>query len=142
MVASKELRKELLAFQRDFYKNSITESASAPVKAYVFGDERDQTKTKEFVTMLQRHQIDVFQLNNPVKSGGLDFPKQHSFVVPTAQSQHRLIKAIFEKTFTYQDSLFYDITSWTMPLAYGLKYAELNSSQFNNNLLGASIYQH
>jgi hypothetical protein len=136
MEASKQLRKELLSFQRDFYKNSISESASAPVKAYVFGDEKDQTKTKEFITMLQRHQIDVFQLNNTVKSGGLDFQKQHSYVVPTAQSQHRLIRAIFEKTFKYEDSLFYDITSWTMPLAYGLKYAELNASQYNSNLLG------
>jgi hypothetical protein len=137
MEGSKQLRKELLAFQRDFYKNSISEAASAPVKAYVFGDEHDQTKTKEFITMLQRHQIDVFQLNNSIKSGGLDFQKPYSYVVPTAQSQHRLIKAIFEKTFKYQDSLFYDITSWTMPLAYGLKYAELNASQFSNNLLGA-----
>ncbi|MBA2330319.1 MAG: zinc carboxypeptidase [Flavisolibacter sp.] len=137
MEASKQLRKELLSFQRDFYKASISEAASASVKAYVFGDEHDQTKTQEFITMLQRHQIAVFQLVNNIKSGGLDFQKQHSYIVPTSQGQHRLIRAIFEKTFNYQDSLFYDITSWTMPLAYGLKYAELNASQFNNNLLGA-----
>ncbi|MDQ3550425.1 MAG: M14 family metallopeptidase, partial [Bacteroidota bacterium] len=110
MEASKQLRKELLSFQRDFYKASISEAASASVKAYVFGDEHDQTKTQEFITMLQRHQIAVFQLVNNIKSGGLDFQKQHSYIVPTSQGQHRLIRAIFEKTFNYQDSLFYDIT--------------------------------
>ncbi|HYC27773.1 MAG TPA: zinc carboxypeptidase, partial [Chitinophagaceae bacterium] len=52
---------------------------------------------------------------------------------------HRLIRAIFEKTLNYKDSLFYDITSWTMPLAFGLPYAELTATNFNQNLIGGSV---
>src|SRR5689334_3730496 len=39
--AARVLRKEFLAWQRDFYKSAITESAAAAVKAYVFGDKND-----------------------------------------------------------------------------------------------------
>ncbi|MFN2440731.1 MAG: M14 family metallopeptidase, partial [Chitinophagaceae bacterium] len=136
LEAAKALRKEFLAFQRDFYKNVQTAAVSAPVKAYVFGDEKDKGKTSEFITMLQRHQIDVYELNNAVKADGNEFKTGTSFVVPTAQTQHQLIRAIFEKTLSYKDSLFYDITAWTMPLAFGLSYTELNAVSFNNNLLG------
>ena len=59
--------------------------------------------------------------------------------MPANQPQYSLIKAIFEKTLNYKDSLFYDITSWTMPLAFGLPYAELNAAQFNTGLIGERI---
>jgi hypothetical protein len=50
-----------------------------------------------------------------------------------------VIRAIFDKTLNYKDSLFYDITSWTMPLAFGLNYAELDATTANTNLLGVAI---
>jgi len=136
LEAAKSLRKEFLSFQRDFYKTVQIAAGAASVKAYVFGDEKDKGKTAEFITMLQRHQIDVYELNNAIKADGNEFKRGTSFVVPTAQTQHQLIRAIFEKTLTYKDSLFYDITAWTMPLAFGLSYAELNATGFNNNVLG------
>ncbi|HYH14644.1 MAG TPA: zinc carboxypeptidase, partial [Flavisolibacter sp.] len=136
LEAVKNLRVDLLAMQRDFYKTALSDAAAAPVKAYVFGDEKDRGKTATFLTMLQRHQIEVFNVNNTLRAEGVDFKKGSSYIIPANQPQHRLIRAIFEKTLTYQDSLFYDITTWTMPLAFGLPYAELNASQFNQGLLG------
>ena len=136
LEAAKSLRKEFLSFQRDFYKTVQIAAGTASVKAYVFGDEKDKGKTAEFITMLQRHQIDVYELNNAIKADDNEFKRGTSFVIPTAQTQHQLIRAIFEKTLTYKDSLFYDITAWTMPLAFGLSYAELNATGFNNNVLG------
>jgi len=136
LEAVRNLRTELLAMQRDFYRNAINESAAAPVKGYVFGDEKDMGKTTAFLTMLQRHQIDIYNLNNNINADGNEFRKGKAFVIPANQPQHRLIKAIFEKQLKYEDSLFYDITSWTMPLAFGLPYAELTAAQYNSNLLG------
>jgi len=136
LEAAKNLRTELLSMQRDFYKNALSEAAGAPVKAYVFGDEKDRGKTATFLTMLQRHQIDVFNLSNNLRVEGNEFKKGSAYIVPANQPQHRLIRSIFEKTFNYQDSLFYDITSWTMPLAFGLPYAELSAAQYKTDLLG------
>ncbi|MGK2863322.1 MAG: zinc carboxypeptidase, partial [Chitinophagaceae bacterium] len=130
------LRKEFLQWQRDFYKSAITESNASPVKAYVFGDEKDHAKTYEFIEMLLRHQVEVYELKNELTTGATTFKKENSFVVPSAQPQWRLIKTIFEKTLDYKDSLFYDITAWTMPLAFGLPYAEINASQLKSAGLG------
>ncbi len=130
LEGAKALRKEFLQWQRDFYKTAMTESAGVPVKGYVFGDEQDKAKTFHFAEMLRRHQIDVLSVKNKFSAEGNEFKPGSSYIVPTNQPQYRLIRAIFEKTFTYKDSLFYDITSWTMPLAFGLPSAELNAAQY------------
>jgi hypothetical protein len=132
LEGAKALRKEFLQWQRDFYKTAMTESAGVPVKGYVFGDEQDKAKTYHFTEMLRRHQIDVLTVKNKFSAEGNEFRPGSSYIVPTNQPQYRLIRAIFEKTFTYKDSLFYDITSWTMPLAFGLPSAELSAAQYGS----------
>jgi hypothetical protein len=139
LEAARQLRTDFLDWQREFYRSVAAEAAAAPVKAYVFGDSHDPSRTDIFVNMLRRHQIEIYSLNNNLKAGGYAFDKGRSFVVPAAQNQFRLIRAIFEKTLEYKDSLFYDITAWTMPLAFGLPYAELNAGQFNKELLGEKV---
>ncbi|MCG2615898.1 M14 family metallopeptidase [Terrimonas sp. NA20] len=130
LEGAKALRKEFLQWQRDFYRSAMTESAGVAVKGYVFGDEQDKAKTFHFAEMLRRHQIEVLSVKNKFSAEGSEFKPGSSYVVPTNQPQYRLIRAIFEKTFTYKDSLFYDITSWTMPLAFGLPSAELSAAQY------------
>jgi hypothetical protein len=139
LEGARVLRKDFLTWQRDFYKNSITEANAATIKGYVFGDAHDKTKTAIFVDMLRRQQIDVYQLNNALSADGYNFEKGNAFVVPAAQTQYKVIRAIFDKTLTYKDSLFYDITAWTMPLAFGLPYAELPAAKYAGSLLGAKV---
>jgi len=45
-------------------------------------------------------------------------------VVPKNQKNTRLINAMFEKRTKFEDSLFYDISAWTFPLAFNLDYIE------------------
>ena len=136
LEGAKVLRKEFLQWQRDFYKNSIADAATDPVKAYVFGDGYDINKTNLFLQMLRRQQITVYGLKKDIQADGQKFYSASSFVVPANQKQYKVIKTIFEKTLNYKDSLFYDITAWTMPLAFGLPSAELNATSFTNDLMG------
>jgi hypothetical protein len=46
---------------------------------------------------------------------------------------------MFEKRITFEDSLFYDISGWTYPLAFNLEYAELNGRDYGKNQLGDKI---
>lgn len=48
-------------------------------------------------------------------------------MVPMEQKNHRLLKAMFERRTTFVDSLFYDISAWTLPLAFNMDYSELRS---------------
>lgn len=125
LEGAKALRKDFLEYQRDFYKQAASRAAAYAVKGYVFGDKNDKTKTYEFAAMLKRQQIELHEL--PAGWGDNQFEKGSSFIVSLNQPQHSLIRGIFEKTFDYKDSLFYDITAWTMPLAYGIPYKELNA---------------
>jgi hypothetical protein len=119
LYGSLALRKDLLGYQRDFYKNVM---ATPTAKSYVFGDAADAAKTNLFIQMLLRHEIAVYQL--PSNASPL---KGSNYVVPLGQPQQTLIKSIFDKQLEYKDSLFYDITSWTMPLAFGLPYQEVEN---------------
>jgi hypothetical protein len=139
LEAAKNLRKELLDWQREFYRTTVTDAASFATKGYVVGDADDPAKAAIFVDMLRRHQVDVYRLNNDVKADGADFKKGAAYIIPANQAQHRLLRGIFDKTLQYKDSIFYDITAWTMPLAFGLPYAELTAASFNNSLLGEKV---
>ena len=136
LEGAKTLRKEFLEYQRSFYKNAVADAVADPVKAYVFGDGNDVTKTNVFLQMLFRQQITVYSLNKDAEADGQKFSPATSFIVPVNQPQYKVIKTIFEKTLSYKDSLFYDITAWTMPLAFGLPSAELNATNFSAGLLG------
>jgi hypothetical protein len=137
LEAAKNLRKDLLTYQRDFYKNVKAEAANFPTKAYVIGDDKDKGKTKVFVEMLLKHQVKIYQLKQDEKLDGKTFKAESAYVIPTDQPQFKLVKTMFEKTLEYKDSLFYDVTSWTMPLAFGLPYAEVKTAV--TNLTGEQV---
>lgn len=126
LEGGKALRKEFLDYQRSFFKEVMANNASSAV--YIYGDKNDPAKNQLFNEMMLRHGINIYRAGKDVQAGGLNFSKEGSFVVPVNQPQATLIKTIFEKTFNYADSLFYDITSWTMPLAYGLPYAATDAA--------------
>lgn len=130
LKAAKELRIDLLSHQKEFYKSALQLASSDAVKAYVF-DDKDPIKLNEFVKIFERHKIDVNVLTKSV--GGIN---KGGFVVSTNQPQYRLIKAIFEKRTTFQDSLFYDVSAWTLPLAFNIKYAEVSGKAFTPSLIG------
>ncbi len=125
LEGAKTLRNEFLEYQRDFYKQAAARAAAYSIKGFVFGDKNDKAKTYRFIEMLKRHQIEVNQLPDNWKDA--EFEKGSAYLVSLNQPQHSLIRGIFDRTFDYKDSIFYDITSWTMPLAFGLPYREIST---------------
>jgi hypothetical protein len=128
LAAAQGLRKELLGFQRDFYRDVQKEASAFPVKAYVFGDEHDKAKTNIFIQMLLRHEVDIYQLRQEYSADGKTFKPGSGYVIPVGQKQFKIIKTVFERSFEYKDSLFYDVTAWTMPLAFGLPFTEVKTT--------------
>ncbi len=127
LKAVNEMRVELLEYQRDFYKNASAEAAKDLTKALVIGSSKDKMKSFLFAEMAARQNIDIYKLVSTQTIGGKNFEPESSYVIPLNQPQYRLIKSIFEKRTQFKDSLFYDISSWTLPLAFGLDYEELKA---------------
>lgn len=129
LEAVRNLRLPLLEYQKEFYKSAAVEAQTTAVKGYVFGDIYNSYATETLLTMLKRHQIEVFSLLKDATVANTKFEKEKAYVVKTDQPQYRLIRSIFEKQLQYKDSLFYDVTAWTIPLALGLPYTELTAAQ-------------
>jgi hypothetical protein len=125
LKAVNEMREELLAYQRDFYKNAAAEAAKDAVKAIVFSSGADRTKGQLFAEMMLRQQVQLQPLTTSQTINGKAFDKDNSYVVPLNQPQYKLIQSMFYKQLKFKDSLFYDISSWTLPLAFGVDYEEL-----------------
>lgn len=124
--AVNELREELLNYQRDFYKSNLTEAAKDPIKGYLFGS-KDKAKVFHLAEVLARQQVEFYKPASSTTLNGKNFDVESSYVVPLNQSQYRVVKAMFGKITQFKDSLFYDISSWTLPLAFGVDYEELKT---------------
>ena len=81
--------------------------------------------------MLNRHQLEVEQLQQDFTVGKQSFKKGSSYLVRMQQPQYKIIQTFFETIPEYKDSLFYDITAWTMTMAMGLKSQALTAAQLN-----------
>lgn len=124
--AAFDMRSELLQYKRNFFKDKRAESTKYPIKAFVFTD-IDGVKCINFVELLQRHQIEVHRLDKDAKFKNTSFPSGRSYVVKCEQNQFGLIKTIFEDVREFEDSIFYDVSAWTMPYAFGLAFQPLNA---------------
>jgi hypothetical protein len=124
LEAAKNMREDILQYQHNFYKNARQEAKKENGKAIVFGDEKDAAKTFHLAEILKRQHIDFHELKADFTSNGKLFKKGHAYIIPKNQKNIRMINAMFEKRTTFQDSLFYDVSAWTFPLAFGLDYEE------------------
>ena len=129
--AAREMRVELNTYLRDFYKEAKTEYDLDTNKAFIFGAKEDGGRSFHLADMILQHDIDVFSLKEDITVNGVEFKKEKAYIVPLNQPQYRLIKAMFETRTSFKDSLFYDISAWTMPMAFNLDYMALSSRILN-----------
>ena len=137
--ASQNLRQEILNYQRNFYKQAKRAGEDADIEGYVFGIEEDQARTYHLAELLRRHKVDLYDLNRDLTVDGKTFKRGSSYVIPSDQNQYRFVKALFERRTTFTDSLFYDVSAWTMPYAFNLPFAELEGRDYSDDLLGKKI---
>ena len=135
------LRKELLDHQRTFFQSALEEARKSSIQGYAFTSPEDPTRAVEFLELLRQHQIDVQKLSSSGTIQGQFYPEGVSYYVPMAQTQYRLIRGIFEEMTTFQDSLFYDVSAWTLPHAFNLTYTavERGASQLSLESISEKI---
>lgn len=134
MEAGVKEREYMHRYLREFFETAISEARADRVKAYVFGDEFDESRNRLFLKLLLDHKVQVFENNRDLTAEGKSFKKGKSWVVPTAQPQYRMVLSMFEKVTEFADSVFYDASSWTMALAYGMPYAVQSNFQSGDAL--------
>ncbi|MEM7282700.1 MAG: M14 family zinc carboxypeptidase, partial [Pseudomonadota bacterium] len=130
------LKKPFLEYQQGFYASALNEANDSSTKAWVFSAPGDPARMHMFADLLNYHRISTHRLTGDVNAGGKRFSANDSLVVPVTQPQYRLIRSIFETLTEFEDSTFYDVSTWTMPPAFGLDYGALSGRGFRANLVG------
>ncbi|MTI20615.1 zinc carboxypeptidase [Fulvivirga sp. RKSG066] len=133
LKAVKEMRVDFLEHQRTFYKDAMAEAKKDAEKAYLFSS-KDGNRALALAKLMSRHQINVYKTAKKTAIDGQNYNVEEAFIVPLEQTQYKLIKAMFEKRTTFQDSLFYDVSTWTLPLAFGLDYKSLDSRSYSADM--------
>ena len=106
------------------------------MKAYVFGAPEDPERTWRLVELLTQHGIRVHHLAREIDLAGTRHEAGSSFVVPLAQPQFRLVRALFETRTSWDDNTFYDVSSWCLPFSFGVPSDALDAGDFSDDLLG------
>ncbi|MEM7479638.1 MAG: M14 family metallopeptidase [Acidobacteriota bacterium] len=137
--AGRAKREALHEYRREFDRGSRAAASRDALGGYVFGDGGDPARAWHLVEILEGHGIEVYRLARGIEVGGDRFAPESAFLVPVEQDRYRLIKALFEKRTAFEDSTFYDISAWTLPLAFGLPEAGLGRRVWAKNLLGEAV---
>ena len=125
LEAAVAMREELLRHMQSFYQDAPTFADSSEVKAYVVSLGEDRTRAQALAQVLRQHRIRLYELGQRFDVGDEAFEAGSAYIVPVDQPQARLVKAAMERVTTFPDSLFYDVSAWTLPLAFGVRSAEL-----------------
>ena len=134
--AGANLKRDYLQYQADFYSSALKDSANYPTKAWVFSAPGDPARMHFFVDLLNYHRIETRRLTRDITAQGQAFAAADSIIVSASQPQFRLIRSIFETIDVFEDATFYDVSTWTLPPAFGLQYAALTRQEFRPNLVG------
>lgn len=117
MKGAVEIKADLLKHQKDFYSSALKLAKKDKVKSYAYGTKKEKGLCNEMNKILDAHKIEYKKIE--------DKDSEFQYHVSTNQFQYRLIKSLFEKRTKFKDSLFYDVSTWTLPLAFNVSY-EIN----------------
>ncbi|WP_417468033.1 M14 family zinc carboxypeptidase [Maricaulis sp.] len=121
-------RGEIAAYQRRFFADAVANGGRDRIRGYVFSAEGDPARLNLFVDLLERHDIRVNALASDLRAGGRTYRAGEAYIVSMRQAQYTMIRAMFDRVTSFEENVFYDVSGWTLPLAYDLEYAPLTGS--------------
>ena len=131
-------RSDLAAYQKRFFADSLAQGRADKRRAFVVDAAGDPARLAHFVDLLERHDIEVHRLARDVALEGHSYRAGEAILVPLAQTQYTMIRSVFETLVRFEENVFYDVSGWTLPLAYDLEFAPLGG-KYSAALMGEKI---
>jgi hypothetical protein len=116
------LRDRLIRYQLGFFQGASEFARDGRVSGWVIEGPADRTQA--MVDALVTHGIRVRSTDRAIEAGQRSFPAG-SVWVPADQPHARLVRSVFSSLTAFADDVFYDVSAWTFPHAFGLQFAEL-----------------
>lgn len=111
-----------------FFDNA-QKSPIGQYKSYIFKTKGNESRVKEFVNYLERENFQYGVVGKSMMASGYNYQEDKSqtfsidaedIVINLFQPRSTFLKILLEPKSFVEDSLTYDITSWSLPFAYGL----------------------
>lgn len=139
LEAGQHMKNKLLESQRNFYKEALIQADKYAIKAYVFTEPADNGRLNAFITNLIQHQIKVFRLAKNISKNGVEYKAENSFIVPLKQNEYMFVRSLFEPVKDFTDSVFYDVSTWVLPMSFNIRYAGISVIKEMEGLAGAEV---
>ena len=136
MRGADAMRDEILAYRFSFREEEKKRARSARAKGYVVGIDNDPARAQALADMLSAHKINVHLLAKTIIRDGIRFEKGKALIIPADASQFGLVTSLFEMRTTFEDNVFYDVSTWNLPTAFNLPFAAVNNV---SGLLGEPV---
>ena len=114
-------------YQAGFHEAMLERAEDLDYAGWLVGDDGDPARARAFLEVLDLHRISYSALGEEVRAGGHEFKPGSAWIIPARQNQYGLLEAIMEQRTEFEDNTFYDVSAWTLPLAYNLPFASVGS---------------
>jgi len=124
-------REKLLKNFYQFFKDAIEEGKKGPIKTFIIDPTKDKYRAAKMINILHQQGIEIYQAEKDFSVDGLltYFQKKEiskkfsegSYIIPLDQPAKRLIMSLMEEEPAISDTFFYDISTWALPIAYGIE---------------------
>jgi hypothetical protein len=113
----------------EFFRNAWKQVPDG-FNTYIVKSRNGNKKIRKLTELLDHHKIKYGHLNNSKSTRGFDYHLNRNvpvsiepsdLIIPVQQAKSTLLRVLFEPGSTLVDSLTYDITSWSIPFAFGLE---------------------
>jgi len=121
-------RVQLKSYRQRFYQQAEKLAEKEKFTGYLLNEAQDSYRLNSFLAKLAQHKINVYPLIEDFDFQDKTFKAEHSYYLPLAQPQYRLIKALFNQQTHFKDNTFYDVSGWTLPLAMNITSYPLKRS--------------
>ncbi|TPH13361.1 M14 family metallopeptidase [Litorilituus lipolyticus] len=122
-------REALIQYKKDFYQSALKLAKKQKIAGYLLHEAHDSYRLSALLSKLQQHQISIYPLTEDYEYKDKLYSKEHSYFVPLAQPQYRLIQALFNQQSHFKDNTFYDVSGWTLPLAMNIEHQALRRTR-------------
>jgi len=126
-------REDILRFRNDICRKEVDKGTKLPPYYYIFPEnQHDKSEFVNLINLMTEHGVRVYKLNKDLILNNIHYP-ENSIVIPLAQPFRAFIKEVIEKQeypvrhYTPNGEIIkpYDITSWSLPLHFGVKVDEI-----------------
>lgn len=115
-------KSRFIEFQERAYDEGLEAAKKANFDGYLIGDSSDPSRVEGLLEIFKQHDIKAYRVEKDIEQNGKEFKAGSSYYIPLTQAQYGLIQGIFSTRKSFPDNTFYDVSGWTLPLAFNVPF--------------------